>query len=193
MALGIVVIGVSQVATGAAVPIPARPDSVPFGTEALGILLLLRAFAGGSVALTGVEAIVGGIPAFKPPESKNAANTMTVMAVLLGILFVGLTVVSVAYGLRPTEAGGASIVAMAAEVTFGVGSPLVPVFAASTALISSSPRTRAQRLRVSRRSSPRTASCRQFAFRGDRLAFSWASSSSQRSRSACYGRSAATR
>ena len=52
--------------------------------EALGILLLLKAFAGGSVALTGVEAIANGVPAFKPPEAKNAANTMTAMAILLG-------------------------------------------------------------------------------------------------------------
>ncbi len=83
------------------------PDYVPFGTEAVGILLLLKAFAGGSVALTGVEAIANGVPAFKPPESKNAANTMTTMAVLLAVLFVGLTVVAVAYDLRPTDAKAA--------------------------------------------------------------------------------------
>jgi len=175
LALGIVVIGVSQILTGAAAPVPPRPDSVPLGTEALGILLLLRAFAGGSVALTGVEAIANGVPAFKPPESRNAGNTMTVMAVLLGILFIGLTVVSVAFGLRPTEAGGPSIVAMAAEVTFGAGSPLVPVFAASTALILF------LAANTSFNAFPRLAAIlaedgympRQFAFRGDRLAFSW--------------------
>ena len=83
---------------------------MPFGTEAVGILLLLKAFAGGSVALTGVEAIANGVPAFKPPEAKNAANTMTIMAVLLGVLFVGLTVVAIAFGLRPTEPGGPSVV-----------------------------------------------------------------------------------
>ena len=53
------------------------PTSCPFGTEALSIFLLLKAFAGGSVALTGVEAIANGVPAFKPPEAKNAANTMS--------------------------------------------------------------------------------------------------------------------
>jgi amino acid transporter len=175
LALGIVAIGVYQIFTGTASPIPPRSDSVPFGTEPFGVLLLLRAFAGGSVALTGVEAIANGVPAFKPPESKNAANTMTVMAVLLGILFVGLTVVSVAFGLRPTEAGGPSIVAMAAEVTFGAGSPLVPVFAASTALILF------LAANTSFNAFPRLAAIlaedgympRQFAFRGDRLAFSW--------------------
>ena len=175
LALGIVGIGVTQIVTGAAAPIPPRSDAVPLGTEALGILLLLRAFAGGSVALTGVEAIANGVPAFKPPESKNAANTMTVMAVLLGILFVGLTVVSVAFGLRPTEAGGPSIVAMAAEVTFGANSPLVPIFAASTALILF------LAANTSFNAFPRLAAIlaedgympRQFAFRGDRLAYSW--------------------
>src|SRR6185503_20248443 len=56
LALGIVVIGVSQILTGAAAPVPPRPDAVPFPPaplqESIGILLLLKAFAGGSVALT---------------------------------------------------------------------------------------------------------------------------------------------
>ena len=70
LALLIVVTGVSQIVSGTAAPVPPRSDSLPLGTEPLGILLLLRAFAGGSVALTGVEAIANGVPAFKPPESK---------------------------------------------------------------------------------------------------------------------------
>ena len=109
-------------------PAPAdRRGPVPAADllEPIGILLLLKAFAGGSVALTGVEAIANGVPAFKPPEAKNAANTMTAMAVLLGILFIGLTVVAVAYGLRPTNPGGASIVALAAQATFGDGSAVL--------------------------------------------------------------------
>ena len=175
LALGVVVIGVSRVLAGTVTPLPVRADAVPLGTEAIAILLLLKAFAGGSVALTGVEAIANGVPAFKPPESKNAANTMTVMAVLLGILFVGLTVVAVAFGLRPTEPGGPSIVAMAAEVTFGAGSPLVAAFAAATALILF------LAANTSFNAFPRLAAIlaedgyapRQFAFRGDRLAFSW--------------------
>ena len=175
LALAIVAVGVSRLLTGAVEPVPARPDALPLGTEPLGILLLLRAFAGGSVALTGVEAIANGVPAFKPPEPRNAANTMTVMAVLLGVLFVGLTIVAVAFGLRPTEPGGPSIVAMAAEVTFGAGSPLVPLFAAATALILF------LAANTSFNAFPRLGAIlaedgympRQFAFRGDRLAFSW--------------------
>ena len=141
-----------------------------------GFLLLLKAFAGGSVALTGVEAIANGVPAFKPPEAKNAANTMTAMAILLGILFIGLTVVAVAYGLRPTEAGGA--VGRRARCADGVrrrlgrcSSPSRP----STALILF------LAANTSFNAFPRLAAIlaedgympRQFSFRGDRLAYSW--------------------
>ena len=121
---------------------------------------MLKAFAGGSVALTGVEAIANGVPAFKPPEAKNAANTMTAMAVLLAILFVGLTIVAVAYGIRPTVEGGPSVVALAAETVFGKGSGLFVAFAASTALILFlAANTSFNAFRASPRSWPRTATC----------------------------------
>jgi amino acid transporter len=175
LALAIVAIGGWRIVTGGAAPVPPEPSAVPLGTEALGILLLFKAFAGGSVALTGVEAIANGVPAFKPPEAKNAANTMTTMAVLLGILFVGLTIVAVGFDLRPTEAGGPSVVALAAEVAFGEGSVLAYLFAASTALILF------LAANTSFNAFPRLAAIlaedgympRQFAFRGDRLAYSW--------------------
>jgi amino acid transporter len=175
LALAIVVIGAIRTVGGTATPIPPEPDAVPFGTSSLGILLLLKAFASGSVALTGVEAIANGVPAFKPPEAKNAANTMTGMAVLLGILFVGLTVFAVQFGLRPTEPGGPSIVALAARTAFGDGSALFVTFAASTALILF------LAANTSFNAFPRLAAIlaedgympRQFSFRGDRLAFSW--------------------
>jgi amino acid transporter len=175
LALAIVGIGAARIIGGTAAPIPPRPDVVPFGTQTLGVLLLLKAFAGGSVALTGVEAIANGVPAFKPPEAKNAANTMTIMAVLLAILFIGLTIVTVAFGIRPTIPGGPSVVALTAAVAFGDGSPLFYAFAAATALI----------LFLAANTSfaafPRLAAIlasddympRQFNFRGDRLAYSW--------------------
>ncbi len=175
LALTIVAIGAVRIVSGDAAPLPPEPDAVPFGTEAIGFLLLLKAFAGGSVALTGVEAIANGVPAFKPPESKNAANTMTAMAVLLGILFIGLTVVAVAYDIRPTMAGGPSVVALAAQTVFGEGSVLFVTFAASTALILF------LAANTSFNAFPRLAAIlaedgympRQFSFRGDRLAYSW--------------------
>ena len=175
LAMAIVGVGIVRMLSGAAGPVAPEPDAVPFGTEALGVLLLLKAFAGGSVALTGVEAIANGVPAFKPPEAKNAANTMTAMAVLLGILFVGLTVFAVAFGLRPTEEGGPSVVALAAQTAFGAGSVLFITFAASTALILF------LAANTSFNAFPRLAAIlsedgympRQFSFRGDRLAYSW--------------------
>jgi amino acid transporter len=175
LALAIVAIGAVRIVSGNAAPLPPEPDAVPFGTEAIGFLLLLKAFAGGSVALTGVEAIANGVPAFKPPEAKNAANTMTAMAVLLGVLFIGLTVVAVAYDLRPTMAGGPSVVALAAQTAFGEGSVLFVTFAASTALILF------LAANTSFNAFPRLAAIlaedgympRQFSFRGDRLAYSW--------------------
>src|SRR4029077_10795146 len=137
--------------------------------------LLLKAFAGGSVALTGVEAIANGVPAFKPPEAKNAANTMTAMSILLGILIFGLTLFAVQYGLRPTNPGGPSIVALAAEAAFGDGSVLFITFAAATALILF------LAANTSFNAFPRLAAIlaedgfmpRQFSFRGDRLGYSW--------------------
>jgi amino acid transporter len=59
-------------------------------TEPLTLFLLLRAFATGCSAMTGVEAISNGIPAFQKPETRNAATTLTWMAVILGTLFLGL-------------------------------------------------------------------------------------------------------
>ena len=67
--------------------------------QPLGPLLLVRAFAAGSVALTGTEAIATGVRAFKPPEARNAATTLAVMAGLLGVLFIGITFLAVNFGI----------------------------------------------------------------------------------------------
>jgi amino acid transporter len=175
LALLMIGMGLVRVATGQGPATPLPKDVVPFGTEPLGIFLLLRAFAGGSVALTGVEAIANGVPAFKPPESKNAANTMIAMAVLLGVLFIGITVVVDAFGIRPTLEGGPTVVAIVAASVFGDGTPLFIAFQAATALILF------LAVNTSFNAFPRLAAIlaedgfmpRQFSFRGDRLAFSW--------------------
>ena len=67
------------------------------------MLILLRAFASGAVALTGTEAIATGVPAFKPPESKNAATTLVVMAGMLAVLFVGITFLATASRSSPSR------------------------------------------------------------------------------------------
>ena len=63
-------------------------------TENLSIFILLQAFASGCSAMTGVEAISDGVPAFKEPEYKNAQTTLGWMAVILGIMFLGITILA---------------------------------------------------------------------------------------------------
>ena len=65
------------------------PTVAPPATHSLTTFLVLRAFATGCTALTGIEAISNGVPAFRPPQSRNAGRTLLVMAVLMGVLFVG--------------------------------------------------------------------------------------------------------
>ena len=67
--------------------------------QALGLFVLLRAFSSGAVALSGVEAISDGVPAFQKPESRNAARTLIAMAAILGSLFFGLSLL--AHRLQP--------------------------------------------------------------------------------------------
>jgi amino acid transporter len=68
---------------------PSVPINAPPPTQSLTPFLVIHAFATGCTALTGIEAISNGVPAFQRPESKNAGHTLIVMAVLMGVLFVG--------------------------------------------------------------------------------------------------------
>jgi hypothetical protein len=68
---------------------PGSMAAAPRALEPLTLFLVLRAFASGSTAMSGIEAISNGIPAFQPPEAKNAGKTLAVMAILMGTLFVG--------------------------------------------------------------------------------------------------------
>ncbi len=177
LALMIVIGGVARIVMGTAHALPPQPDAVPLGaTEQLSIFLLLKAFAGGSVALTGVEAIANGVPAFKKPEATNAANTMITMAVVLGVIFIGITVVAHAFAIVPSvdNSGGPTVVALVAGTVFGQ-SPLFYLFQIATALILF------LAANTSFNAFPRLAAIlaedgympRQFSFRGDRLAYSW--------------------
>jgi amino acid transporter len=68
-------------------------DDLPLFTG-VSVFILLRAFSSGAVALTGVEAISNGVPAFKKPESKNAASTLVTMGLILGVFFMGISVLA---------------------------------------------------------------------------------------------------
>ncbi|GGJ78900.1 amino acid transporter [Anoxybacillus voinovskiensis] len=74
-----------------------------FLSSGYGMFILLRAFASGCSAMTGVEAISNGVPSFKPDSSKNAAITMGWMSFLLGTMFLGITVLAAGFGVTPLE------------------------------------------------------------------------------------------
>ncbi len=97
------------------------------------VLLAVRAFSAGAVGLTGTEAIATGVPAFKPPEARNAATTLAVMSIILGTLFVGITFLSNGYGLVPNDE--VTIIAQSAEAVFGDGSVGFFLFLTFTTLI----------------------------------------------------------
>jgi amino acid transporter len=174
LALLMIGLGMVNIVTGTATPI-VTPNAETLGAGELTIFLLLKAFAGGSVALTGVEAIANGVPAFKPPAAKNAANTMTAMAILLAILFVGITILAHAYQVLPTVGDIPTTVSLVAAAVFGSGTALFVLFQASTALILF------LAANTSFNAFPRLAAIlaidgympRQFSYRGDRLAYSW--------------------
>ena len=143
--------------------------------EPLTILLVLRAFAAGAVALTGTEAIATGVPAFKPPESKNAATTLAIMAALLGTLFIGLTFLAVNFGVIPIEFPvKETVISQIARTVYGDGVPFylfqaftaVLLFLAANTSFNAFPRLLAI-LAVDGHMP------RQFALRGDRLAYSY--------------------
>jgi len=152
------------------VPLPGAPNPL----QPLGLLLIIRAFASGSVALTGTEAITNGVPAFKPPEARNAATTLTAMAILLAVLFVGITFVADRFGIVAVDVPTTkTVISQVAALAYGAGSIWFYLFQAFTALILF------LAANTSFNAFPRLAAIlardgympRQMSFRGDRLAF----------------------
>jgi amino acid transporter len=142
----------------------------------LGIILLLRAFAAGAVALTGTEAIATGVPAFQPPESRNAAATLTAMASLLGILFIGITFLAVNFGVTAIDSPEKqTVISQVARHVYGDATIPFFLFQSFTALLLF------LAANTSYNAFPRLLAIlagdgfapRQFALRGDRLAFSY--------------------
>jgi len=90
-------------------------------TTALGIVLILKAFAAGCSAVTGVEAIANGVPAFRAPRIKRAQRTEVSLGVLLGVMLVGLAILIRAHHVVPR--GGVTILAQVSAGAFGTGWP----------------------------------------------------------------------
>lgn len=104
--------------------------------QGLTLFLVLRAFASGSTALTGVEAISNGVPAFKPPEAKNAAKTLMILGGLLAFLFFGLTLLARLYRVDPLAIeSGRTVSSQIAAAVFGKGGAMFLAVQSFTALI----------------------------------------------------------
>ncbi|MGA9309137.1 MAG: APC family permease [Pseudonocardiaceae bacterium] len=97
------------------------------------VILLVRAFASGCTALTGVEAISNGVPAFRKPKSRNAALTLTMMGVIAVVLFAGITFLAVRLQAHAQPDGNPSVISQIATSVFGGGSALFYLFQAATA------------------------------------------------------------
>ncbi len=115
--------------------LPVHTAALPKITESLGIFLILRAFASGCTALTGVEAISDGVPAFKSPEWRNARVTLMIMGALSVTMFVGITVATHIIGLHPFPNSQPPIVVQLADAAFGGGSFGTYIVTAATAAI----------------------------------------------------------
>lgn len=112
--------GLTQFLSGQApsqTPISAQGSRAP--VEGLTLFLILRAFASGCTALTGIEVISNGVSVFKKPESKNAALTMIGMAAILGTLFIGISILAYHLGILPKE--DETVVSQIARAIFGTG------------------------------------------------------------------------
>lgn len=172
--LGIIAYGVVQVATGSVGTFVAPPswEAVQEGSQALGLLLILRAFSQGAVALTGVEAISDGVPAFKPPEWKNARTTLTWAAIVFALLFLGIAYLITTLQIIPDPTEEQTVLSLLVRHLTGDGAVLVIAQVATALILVLAANT-------SFADFPRLSSFlardgyvpRQFAFRGERLAF----------------------
>ncbi|MBU0757440.1 MAG: APC family permease [Nanoarchaeota archaeon] len=122
-------VGFFRYFTGQIVPTPA--ETIPI-LNGLSLFLLLRAFSSGCAALTGIEAVSDGVPAFKTPESKNARTTLLIMAGLLTFLFFGITFLALHYQLTPVH--DRTVISVLAENIFG-RTPFFFIIQAFTMLI----------------------------------------------------------
>lgn len=144
-------------------------------TEPLTIYLILKSFAVGCSAMTGIEFVPNTVPRFKKPATRNAIITLTCMAVALSILFLGITLLATSYHIEANKAGNPTVISqIASQIFTGALFFMYPVFQfailfilITVAFISYSDFPRLASLLARDNCFPH-----QFAFRGDRMAFS---------------------
>ncbi|HEX9597047.1 MAG TPA: APC family permease, partial [Anaerolineales bacterium] len=100
---------------------PAPPAIEPSPIPYVAAILLVRAFAHGCVALTGVEAISNGVQAFKPPAVRNSQITLYIMGAILGSMFLGISYLAYLYGVTPKPDGSETVLSQIARQALGTG------------------------------------------------------------------------
>jgi amino acid transporter len=143
----------------------------PPGLEGVGLFLILRAFASGCAALTGVEAVSDGVPAFRPPEARNARVVLTWLGLILILLFIGITYLAYDLGIVPRE--HETVVSQIARHVFGGGLVYYEIqFVTMLILLLAANTSFADFPRLSFFLARDRFIPRQFATQGDRLVFS---------------------
>ena len=166
------VVGLVRWAMGGLAVLPDAPPMLETAVAPLTAFLVLRAFSSGCTALTGVEAISNGIPAFEEPRSRNAATTLTWMSIILGTIFISITFLAHHIGATPSETE--TVISQLGRAVWGRGWGQIGLLAATTLILIMAANT-------SFADFPRLAALaatdgflpRQLAYRGSRLVFSW--------------------
>ena len=166
--------GLYQSFTGGIGHVPFNPeefDGERYAGGTLGLFLILKGFSSGAVALTGVEAISNGVPAFRRPESKNAATTLMVMAFILGTLFFGVSLL--AHRVHPYPSHDQTVFSQMGLLVFGNGFMYLVLQIATAGILTLAANTAyADFPRLSSIIAHDKYLPRQLANRGDRLVFS---------------------
>ncbi|MGI8871604.1 MAG: APC family permease [Candidatus Limnocylindria bacterium] len=148
-----------------------RPESAG-AAGALSLFLILRAFSSGAAGLTGVEAVSDGVPAFKKPEWKNARTTLVWQATIFGVLFLGISYFASVMGVVPDPNESQTVLSIITRQITGSGWFLVLVQIATALILALAANTSfADFPRLSWFLARDGFMPRQFAFRGERLAF----------------------
>ena len=143
----------------------------PPGLEGVGLFLLLRSYAAGCTALTGVEAVSNGVPALRPPEGRNAQTVMTWLGVISIAMFLGITYLAYDFGIIP--GGDETVVSKIARRVFGTSLAYYAIQAATMLILLLAANTSyADFPRLSSLLSRDRFMPRQFASQGDRLVYS---------------------
>jgi len=171
---GLLAIGIFRLVTNTLPTYQVPAGWAVTAAEPLGLLLILRAFASGSVALTGVEAVSNGVPAFKPPEARNAQRVVVLMGTAFGLIFIGMSLLTSRLGILPDPTEEQTVISQLGGLLVGSGTPFHYLIQVSTAvlLVLAANTAFADFPRLSSILARDGFLPRAFQFRGDRLAFS---------------------